>query len=208
MIRHVYMFLALIALLAIPTQAVDFPDSGIGFSKSNHFVKSSFSAGRVALDVFAEGRVDVPSLLAALNLSQSTTAQEIADRVNEARKRLYPDEEIILSITPPQNSRAAVSGEKAGLVRAIVWWNNTNCSTCYWYAEYSSSVATMFISDIEYGAYNLYDKVGSGNYILRYFVDEGDSATRITYGSKTTRGFRGYAVGVPSKADVVLYFFK
>jgi hypothetical protein len=208
MIRQVYVFLALIALLAIPTQAVELPDSGIGFSKSNHFVKSSFSAGRIAFDVFAEGRVDVPSLLSALNLSRSITAQEIADRVDEARKRLYPDEEIILSITPPQNSRVAVSGEKAGLVRAVVWWNNTNCSDCYWYAEYPSSIATMFISNIQYGAYNLYEKVGSGNYLFRYFVEDGGAATRFNYGSKTTRGFRGYAVGVPSKADVVMYFFK
>jgi hypothetical protein len=207
MIRQVYVFLALVALLAMPIQA-EFHDSGIGFSKSNHFVKSSFSAGRIALDVFAESRVDVPGLLSTLDLSRSATAQDIADRVNEARKRLYPEEEIILSITPPQKTRAAVPGEKAGLVRAVVWWNNTNCSDCYWYAEYSSSVATMFISNIQYGAYNLYDRVGSGNYILRYFVDEGDSATRFSYGPKTIRGFRGYAAGVSSKADIVLYFFK
>jgi hypothetical protein len=208
MIRHVYMFLALLALLTLPIQAADFHDSGIGFSKANHFVKSSFSAGRVALDVFAEGRVDVPSLLAALDLSRSASAQDITDRVDEARKRLYPDEEIILSITPPQNTRSAVPGEKAGLVRAIVWWNNTNCSDCYWYAEYSSSIATMFISAIEYGAYNIYERVGSGNYLFRYLVGEGSAATRANYGSKTTRGFRGYAAGVASKADVVLYFFK
>ena len=135
MIRQAYVFLALVALLAMPIQAVEFPDSGIGFSKSNHFVKSSFSAGRVALDVFAESRVDVPGLLSGLDLSRSATAQDIADRVNEARKRLYPEEEIILSITPPQKTRAEVPGEKAGLVRAIIWWNNTNCSDCYWYAE-------------------------------------------------------------------------
>ena len=66
----------------------------------------------------------------------------------------------------------------------------------------------MFISNIQYGAYNLYDRVGSGNYILRYFVDEGGSATRFSCGPKTTRGFRGYAAGVSSKADVVIYFFK
>jgi hypothetical protein len=45
--------------------------------------------------VFAEGRIDVPSLLSGVDLSRPATAQDIADRVNEARKRLYPDEEII-----------------------------------------------------------------------------------------------------------------
>ena len=208
MIRYVCLFLALIGLIAVPTQAVDFHDSGIGFSKSNRFEKSSFKAGRVAFDVIAESRVDVAGLLADLDLSRSATAEEIADRVNEARKRLYPDEEIILSIAPPQNARAAVSGEKAGLVKAIYWWNNTICSSCYWYAEYSSAAATLFVSEIQYGGYNVYDRVGTGNYIFRSLVDEGDSTARATYGPKTTRGFRGYAAGVPSRAHVVMYFFK
>ena len=208
MIRYVYVFLALISLIVVPAQAIEFHDSGIGFSKSNHFVKSSFSAGRVALDVFAESRVDVASLLADLDLSQSATAQEITDRVDETRKRLYPDEEIILSITPPQNVRAGVSGEKAGLVKAFVWWNNTTCSGCYWYAEYSSTVATMFISEIQYGAYDIYEKIGAGNYVFRHSLGVGFSATRYSYGSKTARGFRGYATGGSSRAHVVMYFFK
>jgi hypothetical protein len=208
MIRSVCICLVLIGLIVVPAQAIELHDSGIGFSKSNRFVKSSFSAGRVALDVYAESHVDATSLLADLDLSQSATAQEISDRVNEARKRLYPDEEVLLSITPPQNTRAAVTGEKAGLVKAFFWWNNTNCSSCYWYAEYSSTVATLFISDVQYGAFDLYDKIGSGSYVYRYRAGVGDSATRYSYGSKTTRGFRGYAAGVSSRADIVLYFFK
>jgi hypothetical protein len=209
MIRSACIFLAFLSLIIVPAQAIELHDSGISFSKSDlQLVKSSFSTGRVALDIFAESRVEVANLLADLDLSRSATAEDIAGRVNEARKRLYPEEEIILSITPPQNSRAAVTGEKAGLVKAIYWWNNTNCSSCYWSAEYSSTVATVFISDIQYGAYNIYDKVGSGNYIARVFVDEGDSAARTSYGSKTARGFRGYADGVSSRADIVLYFFK
>jgi hypothetical protein len=202
MIRHLYVLIAL-ALIAVPARPQE--TSSIGFSKSN-LVKSTFSAGRVAVEIFADGRVDVKSLVADLDLSKSASAQAISDSVNERRKLLYPTEEIILSIAPP--SHAASFEEKVGLVKAIYWWNNANCSTCYWYAQYTSTVATMFIDAVDYGAYNIYDKVGSGNWIFRYLTSAGGSSTRYSFGPSTTRGFKGVAAGVDSQADIVMYFFK
>jgi hypothetical protein len=203
--RYLYAVLAL-ALLAGPIQAQENHNSGIGFSQSN-LIKRTFNAGRSAIEIFAGPRVEIESLLAGIDPSKAASVQSISDRVNSARKLLFPNEEIILSITPPQKPDGVVHAE-ASLVQAIFWWNNSNCSTCYWYAQYTSSVATMFIDDIQFGAYDLYDRVGSGGWVYRYYVSEGGSATRYSYGSKVTRGFKGAASGVDSKADIVMYFFK
>lgn len=92
-------------------------------------------------------------------------------------------------------------------MKAIYWWNNTNCSTCYWYALYTSTVATMVIDDVQYGAYNVYDVVGTGSWVFRYLVRKGNAATRYSFGPSALRGFKGASVGASSKADVVMYFF-
>ena len=206
MIRYSFIAVALASLIAAPVQAGESHNSEIGFSA--HLVKSQLSAGRVGIEIFADPRVDVASLVAGLDLSKPASAQSISDRVNEKRALLYPDEEIILSVTPPRNSRAAAAAqEKAGLVKALYWWNNTNCSTCYWFAQYTSTVATLFIDDVQYGAYKISDKVGTGNWILRYTTGTGGASTRYTVGPKVNRGFRGDANGVSSKADIVIYFF-
>lgn len=207
MFRHLSIAIALACLIATPTQAGESHNSEIGFSTSN-LIKSNLNVGRVAVEIYAADQVDVASLLTDLDLSKSASAQAIADRVNERRKLLYPDEEIILAITPPQDSRAAGAQEKAALVKALYWWNNTNCSTCYWFAQYTSNIATLFVDDVEYGAYDIYDKVGSGNWIYRYRTGEGSASTRYSLGARTTRGFRGNAAGVASKADVIMYFFR
>src|SRR5262245_31162453 len=205
MIRFSFIAVALSLLIAVPVQAGESHNSEIGFSA--HLVKSQLSAGRVGIEIFADPRVDVASLVADLDLSKPAAAQSISDRVNEKRTLLYPDEEIILSVTPPRSSRAAAAQEKAGLVKAIYWWNNTNCSTCYWFAQYTSTVATLFIDDVQYGAYQISDKVGTGNWIFRYLTGTGGASTRYNVGSKVNRGFRGDANGVSSKADIVIYFF-
>jgi hypothetical protein len=206
MIRSAYVFAALVSLIAGPALAGEAHNSDIGYSSSN-LVKSSFSAGRVAVEIFAGDRVDVASLVAGIDLEKSASAQLISDRLNEKRQLLYPDEEIILSITPPQTLPATGSVDKIGLVKAIYWWNNVNCSTCYWYAQYTSTVATMVIDDVQYGAYNLYDKIGTGNWVFRYLTRSGGSSTRYSFGSSALRGFKGAAAGVNSKADIVIYFF-
>jgi hypothetical protein len=198
----------LVCLMVVPCWAEDNHNAGLGFSKPG-LVKSSFAAGRTAIEMYADSRVDVASLLSDLDLSRPASAQAISDHVNAKRKQLYPDEEIVLSIAPPQEPRAGSSGpeEKTALVRAIYWWNNANCSTCYWYALYTSTVATMVIDDVQSGAYNVYDVVGTGSWVFRYLVKKGGAATRYSFGPNALRGFKGASVGVASKADVVMYFF-
>jgi hypothetical protein len=189
-------------LIAAPAQAEDNHNYGIGFSNKN-LLRSSFSAGRTGVEIFAESQVDVARLVAEVDLAKDASSQGIADRINAARKRLYPREEIILSIAPAQG----LPGDKASLVKAIYWWNNTNCSTCYWYAQYTSATATLFTDDIQYGAYNIYDRVGTGGWVFRTSIGAGGAVTRYSVGSKTTRGFKGASAGISSKADVVMYFF-
>lgn len=206
MTRYLSVLIVLVCLTAVsmPARAGESHNSDIGFSSS--LVKRSFRVGQVGVELFAQDRVDAVSLLADVDFSKAATPQSISDQVNARRKQLYPDAEIILSLTPAQTPGSG-PGDKAGLVKAIYWWNNTNCSTCYWYAQYTSTAATMFIDDVQYGAYNVYDRTGSGNWVFRYLVNAGGAATRATYGSSGLKGFKGSAAGVSSKADVVMYFF-
>jgi hypothetical protein len=205
-IRSAYLGIALACLIALPALAEDNHDAGLGFSRPD-LVKSNLNAGPLAVELYADQRVDVGSLVADIDFSKPANVQSIADRVNEKRKALYPDEEIILSLTPPANKSLAVPGEKAALVKALFWWNNNNCATCYWYAQYQSTVATMFTDNVRTGSYNVYDRAGSSDWTFRYLIHPGSAATRATYGAKTLRGFKGAATGTAATADVVMYFF-
>ncbi len=209
MIRSAYLGIALACLIALPALAEDnhnAGNAGLGFSRTD-LVKSNLKAGPLAVELYADKRVDVGSLVADIDVSQPATVQAIADRVNEKRLALYPDEEIILSLTPPPAKGLAVPGEKTALVKALFWWNNSNCATCYWYAQYQSTTATMFTDNVRNGTYNVYDRTGSSDWISRYVVHPGGAATRATYGGKTLRGFKGAATGTAAIADVVMYFF-
>lgn len=209
MFRATYLGFALACLIAVPALADDnhnAGNAGLGFSRPD-LVKSQLKAGPLALEIYAAPRVDVGSLVTDIDLSRAASVQSVSDRINEKRKALYPDEEIILSLTPPAHSNFTVPGEKASLVKALFWFNNNNCAACYWYAQYTSTVATMFIDNVRSGSYNLYDKVGSGNFVFRFQVLPGGVATRYSFGAKTLRGFEGATTGTSATADIVMYFF-
>jgi hypothetical protein len=205
-LRSTCLGFALACLIALPALAEDNHDAGLGFSRPD-LVKSSLAAGALGVELYADRRVDVGSLVADLDLSKPTNVQAIADRVNEKRLALYPDEEIILSLTPPPAKSLAVPGEKTALVKALFWWNNNNCATCFWYAQYQSTTATLFTDNVRTGSYNVYDRTGSSDWISRFVVHPGGAATRATYGTKTLRGFKGAATGTTATADVIMYFF-
>jgi hypothetical protein len=205
-IRTASLGIALACLIALPALAEDNHEAGLGFSRPD-LVKSSLTAGPLAVELYADRRVDVGSLVADIDFSQPTNVQSIADRVNEKRLALYPDEEIILSLTPPPSKSRTVPGEKTALVKALFWWNNNNCATCYWYAQYQSTTATLFTDNVHTGSYNVYDRTGSSDWTFRFLIHPGGAATRATYGSKTLRGFKGAATGTPTTADIVMYFF-
>jgi hypothetical protein len=206
MARHASVFLVLVCLLALPALAGENHNAGLGFSRSD-MLKSRVAAGRFGAELFAAGGVDVAALTAELEGVEPSSPQDFADRINAQRELLYPDEEIILSIGPREEGGGVADHSKAALVKAIYWWNNTNCSTCYWFAQYSSTVATLFVDDVQYGRYRVSDKVGNGAWVYRYLTAAGGASTRYTTGAKTNRGFRGDADGVSSKADIVIYFF-
>lgn len=207
MSRRLFVLFALAALFSGPVRAArELQSPAVVLSHSN-LLRSTFTVGKSAVEVLAGPHVDSEALLAGLDLSQANSAQAISDRVDQARKLLYPEEEIILSVTLPQETPRVLPAS-ASLVRAIYWWNNTTCDGCYWFAEYQSTAATMFISEIEYGAYDLYYKIGGGNWIYKYFAPEGSSATLYSVGSRTNRGFSGVASEGASKAHIVMYFFK
>jgi hypothetical protein len=207
MCQRSYILLTLAALLAGPIQAAqDVQAPAVVFSQSS-LVRKTFSVGKSQVEIFAGRNVDAEALLAGIDPTKDFSAQSISDQVDQARKLLFPDEEIVLSVTPPQEPHRVLPAQ-ASLARAIFWWNNTNCDGCYWYAEYLSTAATMFIADIQYGAYNLYDKIGNGKWVHKFYAPADSTWTLFSVGSRTKRGFQGVALEGGSRAHIVMYFFK
>lgn len=169
--------------------------------------KRSFTAPNLSFDLYAGGIIDVGSLIEGVNLTNGESAESIYAKVNTQRQRLYPDEEIILSITIPEPAKiSALAG--TSLVKAIYWWNNANNPNNYWWAQYNSTTATLFVDDVKYGSYKIYQTVTNGKWVYRYRMGAGYSYAAYTYGPYTLRGFKGVAAGVASKADIVMFFFK
>ena len=168
--------------------------------------KRSFTAPNLSFDLYARGTIDVGSLIEGVNLTKGESAESIYAKVNARRQRLYPDEEIILSITIPEPMM--ISALSSSLVKSIYWWNNANGANNYWLAQYNSTTATLFVSDIKYGNYKIYQTVTNGKWLYRSRMGVGYSYGAYNCGSYTLRGFKGVAAGVASKADIVIFFFK
>ena len=173
----------------------------------NDLFKSSFVVGKISYDLRAQADVSVFDLIKDIYSTKGESAESIHAKIDAQRQKLYPNKEIILTITIPKPANGGTT-PATSLVKAIYWWNNVNAANNYWWAQYTSTVATMFISDVWYGKYKIYDKVGTGSWIYKISVSKGGTATRYTYGPLQTRGFKGVASGVASRADVVMYFFK
>jgi hypothetical protein len=71
--------------------------------------KRSFTAPNLSFDLYAGGIIDVGSLIEGVNLTNGESAESIYAKVDAQRQRLYPDEEIILSITIPEPMMIAES---------------------------------------------------------------------------------------------------
>jgi hypothetical protein len=172
------------------------PAEGLRLSDRS-LVKESFRAGTTGLDVYAGPRVDLRALLKAANVGKDETPQSIHDKINAARQRLYPNEPMVLEVSPAKSVDTAAS-----LVKAYTGWNYAGSWTAYW----ASEAATMFISDV-LGAYNVYDCYPCGKWKLRGTVRTGGSFTRYNYGSYVYRGF-SLIRGSGSRADFAMYFFR
>lgn len=169
--------------------------------------ESKFRAGNTGFELYVRAGVDAKALVRQVEATDD--ANTIHEKVDAARKRLYPRDEIVLSIGPGSASgreRPAADAPGASLVRAIYWWNNRNSSGVYWYAQYYAAAATLFVDDVS-GRYYIYDRYASGGWVKRSTVSSGGAFTRATYGSYNFRGFRGTASG-SSRADIVMYFFR
>ncbi len=108
--------------------------------------------------------------------------------------------EIVLNVTP---------GDGATLVKAIYWWNNINNAGNYWWAQYTSKIAVLFLDDIPYGRYKIYYHLGSATWIFKttiYALGGYSHATYYTSGGPGMLGYKGVAQ-VKSKADIIMYFF-
>jgi hypothetical protein len=167
--------------------------------------KRSFTAPNLSFDLYARGIIDVGSLIEGVNLTNGESAESIYVKVDAQRQRLYPDEEIILSITIPEP--AMISAASSSLVKAIYYWNNANDVNHYWYAQYTSTAATVCVSDIQYGNYKFYQMDKNGKWVYKRRMGAGYSLGGYSCGSYMLRGFKGVAT-VASKADIVMYFFK
>jgi hypothetical protein len=168
--------------------------------------KRSYIAPNLSLDLYARGIINVGRLIEGVNLTNGESAESIYVKVDAQRRRLYPNEEIILSITIPEPMMISATAG-VSLVRAIYWWNNTNDINHYWLAQYTSTVATLAVNDVKYGNYKIYEMRGTNKWIYRYRMGAGYSYGAYNYGSYALRGFKGVAMKA-SVADVIMFFFK
>ncbi len=195
-----------VLFLSLAAVASAVQDGELVLSRKDLF-KRSFVLEKISYDLHAQADVNVFDLINNIQLTQGETAESIYAKIDAQRRKLYPDKEIILTITIPKPANAGTT-IATSLVKAVYWWNNANPANNYWYWQATSTVATMFISDVKYGKYKVYDRVGSGSWIYRALVGAGGTATRYSYGPLLLRGFKGTASGVASMADIVMYFFK
>ena len=190
--------------LAAMLAAGDVTDRGL-FIKGRDLAKRTFTAPNLSIDLYAREIINVDSLIEGVNLANGESAESIYAKVDARRRRLYPDEEIILSITIPEPMM--ISAASNSLVKAIYWWNNVNPVNNYWWAQYYSTVATVCINDIQYGNYKFYQMAANGSWVYKRRMGAGYSLGGYSCGSYMLRGFKGVAT-VASKADIVIFFFK
>jgi len=204
--RRISMVFVLALSLAAVATAGDVVDRDLCITGHN-LTKRNFTTPNLSFDLYASGIIDVGSLIEAVNLTNGESAESIYAKANGQRQRLYPDEEIILAITIPEPVMNSYL-PKTYLVAAVYWWNRVGGLNSVWRAEYSSMAATLCISNVKYGAYNIYTKVGRGDWIYRHHVKSGDSDARYLCGSYKLRGFKGEARDVHNKADIFMFFFE
>jgi hypothetical protein len=202
--RRISVVLVLFVSLAAVVVAGDVVERDLHI-QGRDLAKRSFTAPNLSFDLYSRGTIDVGPLIEGVNLTKGESAESIYAKVDAQRQRLYPDEEIILSITIPEPMMiAAVS---SSLVKAIYWWNNANAANNSWWAYYYSTVATVCVNDIQYGNYKFYQMATNGSWVYKRRMGAGYSLGGYSCGSYMLRGFKGVAT-VASKADIVIYFFK
>jgi len=202
--RRVSLVLVLFFTLAAVVMAGDVLEPGLCI-KGRDLVKRSFTTSNLSFDLYSRGAIDVSRLIEGVNLTSGESADSIYAKVDAQRQRLYPNEEIILSITIPEPTMALANYNS--LVKAIYWWNNTNYTGEYWYAQYYGTVATVCVNDIRYGNFKFYQMDKYGRYIYKRRIGAGTSLGGYSCGSYMLQGFKGVAQ-IPSISDIVIYFFK
>jgi hypothetical protein len=203
--RRISLVVVLSISLAAVAAAGDVMDRDL-YIMGRDLAKRTFTAPNLSFDLYAGGIIDVGRLIEGVNLTYGESAESIYAKVDTQRQRLYPDEEIILSITIPEPVMISAVASTS-LVKAIYWWNNANGPNNYWWAQYHSTVATVCVNDIQYGNYKFYQMAANGSWVYKRRMGAGYSLGGYSYGSYMLRGFKGVAT-VASKADIVMYFFK
>lgn len=202
--RRVSLVLVLFFTLAAVVMAGDVMEHGLCI-KGRDLAKRTFVAPNLSFDLYSRGTIDVSCLIEGVNLTSGESADSIYAKVDALRQKLYPNEEIILSITIPEPTMAIAASNS--LVKAIYWWNNTNDTGHTWWAQYYGTVATVCVNDIKYGNFKFYQMDKYGRYIYKRRIGAGYGLGGYSCGSYMLQGFKGVAQ-IPSIADIVMYFFK
>jgi len=202
--KRVSLVLVLFVSLAAVAAAGDVMERDLCI-KGRDLAKRSFTAPNLSFDLYSRGTIDIGPLIEGVNLTKGESAESIYAKVDMQRQRLYPNEEIILTITIPEPMMALAASNS--LVKAIYWWNNDNDIGHTWYAQYTSTVATVAVNDIKYGNYKFYQMAANGKWVYKRRMGAGYSLGGYSCGSYMLRGFKGEAT-VASIADIVIYFFK
>lgn len=216
--RYVSVSVVVVFLLAIPlAAATDGPPrnpgkDGVAFSRTD-LVMTKVRIGAAELEIYAKPHVDVGRLVAEIDLTKTASSEDVYQRINASRQRLYRDEELVVVGTPASGRDAAKSGEKAKLVRYFYLWNDVTYEGDTWYTTCptnGSTVAVLFVSVFE-GELDFFVKKSST--AAHSYIGTADDAVYpyltwyVTSNKKTTLGYAWDGV-LDTESHIIVYCFQ
>jgi hypothetical protein len=198
-VRNVVFGSILCALVLMPAPAAAL-EGEVSVSGGNLVETATYRAGVNRIEIQAERGVDINALMVAAKVRPADDPDVVVSKINAARQRLYPKQEIALSTSIPKDS---VTTTGIVLFRRYIYWNRSSSATVYWT---STGAAVAFVSDVT-GAWNYYECNGCSKFVYRSTVRTGGALTNSLQGGYYTRGFSLVRATSFARADIILYFF-
>jgi hypothetical protein len=207
--------LACLLPVAVPAAAKRQPDGpapqiGKVIARAD-LVKTTVAVPGADLEIHAEPHVEIGRLLEGLSHDEAASTDDLYQRINANRKRLYGDVPLVLSIEPRTNgAEATAGGNAAGVPQLIYSFYKATSADDYFYitCKNPSTASTMFIAALDglVDAWVLPSKGAAYRYLGRVYGIPLDALTQYqTAKKKTTLGYAFLGDGV---SHIVVYCFK
>jgi hypothetical protein len=178
--------------------------SAEGFHSSSLLLSEQTTTGRYDIKIYTRNPIDTSILVKDLTVTDSDAT--IKSKINSQRELAYPNEEIVVEVTPVESTIKRQSNDYIGLVAQIYAWNTYTSYNTIWHASYHCNVATGFIQVLQ-GSYHL---AGYANGAWRRIASNiNGTAAGWTSGNYQLLGVKGKGLSTGgNRAHVVLFFFK